>query len=112
MIQFLITLTDSPPHSKSKKVSVSNFQGATSEDILEEIEDILNSHPDTLIFHASTSQFIKNINTLRNVKNICEKTKRVSPDTKVEFSNTIYRKGKRNINKQHCDTVARKILFS
>ena len=35
------------------------------------------------------------------------KKQEVSPDTKVEFSNIIYRKGKRNINKQHCDTNKR-----
>ena len=34
------------------KVSVSNFPGATSEDILDEIEDTLKTHPDTLIVHA------------------------------------------------------------
>ena len=32
--------------SKSNKVSVSNFPGATSEDILDEIEDTLKTHPD------------------------------------------------------------------
>ena len=36
--------------SKSNKVSVSNFPGATSEDILDEIEDTLKTHPDTLSF--------------------------------------------------------------
>ena len=37
---------------KSKKVSVSNFPGATSEDILAEAEDTLKLHPDNLIVHA------------------------------------------------------------
>ena len=32
--------------SKSKKVSVSNFPGATSEDILTEVEGTLKTHPD------------------------------------------------------------------
>ena len=36
--------------SKSNKVSVSNFPGATSEDILDEIEDTLKTHPDTRSF--------------------------------------------------------------
>ena len=64
--------------SKSKKESVSNFPGATSDDILAEVEDTLKIHPDTLIIHAGT----KNINMLRNVKKLCEKAKRISPDTK------------------------------
>ena len=53
--------------SKSKKVSVSNFPGATSEDILAEVEDTLKTHPDTLIVHAGTNDLTKNISTLRNV---------------------------------------------
>ena len=32
--------------SKSNKVSLSNFPGATSEGILDEIEDTLKTHPD------------------------------------------------------------------
>ena len=47
--------------SKSKKVSVSNFPGTTSEDILAEVEDTLKIHPDTLIVHAGTNDLTKNI---------------------------------------------------
>ena len=54
--------------SKSDKVSVSNFPGATSEDILDEIKDTLKTHLDTLIVHAGTNDITKNINTLRSVK--------------------------------------------
>ena len=53
--------------SKSNKVSVSNFPGATSEDILDEVEDTLKTHPDTLIVHAGTNDLTKNINTLRSI---------------------------------------------
>ena len=93
--------------SKSNKVSVSNFPGATSEDILDEIEDTLKTHPDTLIVHARTTDLTKNINTLRSVKKLCEKAKRISPDTKIAFSNIIYQKDKRNTDKQRVDTNAR-----
>ena len=65
--------------SKSKKVSVSNFPGATSEDILAEVEDTLKTHPDTLIVHAGTNDLTKNISTLKSVKKLCEKAKRISP---------------------------------
>ena len=54
--------------SKSKKVSVSNLPGATSEDILDKIENTLTTHPDTLIVHAETNDLTKNINTLRSFK--------------------------------------------
>ena len=93
--------------SKSKKVSVRNFPGATSEDILAEVEDALKTHPDTLIVHAGTNDLTKNINTLRSVKKLCEKAKRISSDTKILFSNIIYRKGRRNTDKQRIDTNAR-----
>ena len=93
--------------SKSNKVSVSNFPGATSEDILDEVEDTLKTHPDTLIVHAGTNDLTKNINTLRSVKKLCEKAKRISPDTKIVFSNIIYRKDRRNTDKQRTDTNAR-----
>ena len=54
--------------SKSKKVSVSNLPGATSEDILDKIENTLTTHPDTLIVHAETNDLTKNINTMRSFK--------------------------------------------
>ena len=40
--------------SSSNKVPVSNFPGATSEYILDEIDDTLKAHPDSLIVHAGT----------------------------------------------------------
>ena len=91
--------------SKSKKVSVSNIPGATIDDI--EVEDTLKTHPDTLIVHAGTNELTKNINTMRSVKKLCEKAKRISPDTKIVFSNIIYRKDRRNTDKQRADTNAR-----
>ena len=93
--------------SSSNKVSASNFPSATSEDILDEIEDTLKTHPDTLIVHAGTNDLTKNINTLRSVKKLCEKAKRTSPDTKIVFSNIIHQKDRRNTNKQRMDTNAR-----
>ena len=93
--------------SKSKKVSVSNIPGATIDDILAEVEDTLKTHPDTLIVHAGTNELTKNINTMRSVKKLCEKAKRISPDTKIVFSNIIYRKDRRNTDKQRADTNAR-----
>ena len=76
--------------SKSKKVSVSNFPGATSDDILAEVEDTLKTHPDTLIVYAGPNDLTKNINTMRSVTKLYEKAKRISPDTKIVFLNIIY----------------------
>ena len=93
--------------SKSNKVSVSNLPGATSEDILDEAEDTLKIHPDTLIVHAGTNDLTKNINTLRSVKKLCKKAKIISSDTEIVFSNIIYRKDRRNTDKQSVETNAR-----
>ena len=82
--------------SRPKKVSVSNFPVATGEDILAEVESTLKTHPDTLIVHAGKNDLTKNINMLRSVKKLCEKAKRISPDTKIVFSNIIFRKDRRN----------------
>ena len=71
--------------SKSKKVTVINHPGATSEVIEEEVEATVkeNSKINTLIVHAGTNDLTNNINTLRSVKKLCEKTKRISPNTKI-----------------------------
>ena len=72
--------------SKSKKVSVGNFPGPTSEDILDEVEDTLKIHPDTQIVCAGANDLTKNINMLKSVKKFCEKAKRILPDTKIVFA--------------------------
>ena len=75
--------------SKSVSVSVSNHPGTTSEYILSEGQETLKTNPDTLIVRAGTKDVTKTTNTLRNVKKICEKVKKISPGTKVAFSNII-----------------------
>ena len=49
--------------SKSKKVDVLNFPGATSSDIVNEIDEELKGKPESLIIHIGTN----NINLLTNV---------------------------------------------
>ena len=97
--------TESRGLSKSKKVSVSNHPGATTEDILSAVAESLKTNPDTLIVHVDTKDLTKSTNW--NVKKICEKVKRISPGTKTGFSNIIYRKEKGNIEKQRIDTNSR-----
>ena len=83
--------------SKSKKVEVLNFPGATSNDILRKIDDVLNRKPESLIVHAGTNDLTNEINLLNNVKKIVTKTKQKSPKTVTSFSNIIIRKDKKNL---------------
>ena len=64
--------------SKSKKVTVINHPGATSDVIEEELEATVkeNSKISTLIVHAGTNDLTNNINTLRSVKKNMRKDKK------------------------------------
>ena len=64
--------------SKSKKVTVINHPGATSDVIEEELEATVkeNSKINTLIVHAGTNDLTNNINTLRSVKKNAKRQKR------------------------------------
>ena len=95
--------------SKSKKVIVIIQPGATSDVIEEELEATVkeNSKINTLIVHARTNDLTNNINTLRSVKKTCEKTKKISPNTKIVFSSIIFRKDRRDIEKQRNDVSTR-----
>ena len=53
--------------SKSKKVDVLNFPGATSSDIVNEIDEELKGKPESLIIHIGTNDLTNNINLLTNV---------------------------------------------
>ena len=95
--------------SKSKKVTVINHPGATSDVIEEELEATVkeNSKINTLIAHAGTNDLTNNINILRSVKKIYEKTKKISPNTKIGFSSIIFRKDRQDIEKQRSDVNTR-----
>ena len=94
--------------SKSKKVTVINHPGATSDVIEEELEATVkeNSKINTLIVHAGTNDLTNNINTLRSVKKR-EKAKKVSLNTKIVFSSIIFRKDRRDIEKLRNDVNTR-----
>ena len=95
--------------SKSKKVTVINHPGATSDVIEEKLEATVKetSKMKTLIVHAETNDLTNNINTLRSVKAICEKTKKISPNRKIVFSSIIFRKDRRDIEKQRNEVNTR-----
>ena len=55
--------------SKSKNVEVINFPGATSTDIVKNIDKILeNQLPKSLIVHVGTNDLTNDANLLSNVK--------------------------------------------
>ena len=55
--------------SKSKNVEVINFPGATSTDIVKDIDKILeNQLPKSLIVHVGTNDLTNDANLLNNVK--------------------------------------------
>ena len=54
--------------SKSHNVKVKNYPGATSENILDKIDDLLKVKPDFLLGHAGTNDLTNNVNLLNSVK--------------------------------------------
>ena len=97
--------------SKSKKVDVLNFLGATSSDIVNEIDEVLKGKPESLIIHIGTNDLTNNINLLTNVKKIVNKVKKTSPNTVLSFSDIVFRKDKKNIEKMRADTNSRLKYF-
>ena len=74
---------------KSKKVDVLNFSGATSEDILTKIDDVLDEKPASLIVYVGTNDLTNEINLLSNAKKLLTKSKKKSPSAVLTFSNII-----------------------
>ena len=89
--------------SKSKEVDVLNFPGAISTNFLTKIDDVLKKKPASLIVQVGTNDLTKNINRLSNVKKI----KKTSPNTVLTFSNIIFQKDKKNLEKTQADTNSR-----
>ena len=93
---------DSRGLSKLKEVDVLNFPGATSADVLTKIDDVLNKKPASLIVHVGTNDVTNDINML-----FVNKTNKTSPNTVLTFSNIIFRKDKKNLEKTRADTNSR-----
>ena len=84
-------------------VDVLNFPGATSSDVLMKTDDVLNKKPSSLVVHVGTNDLTSDI----NVKKIVNKTNKTFPDTFLTFSNIIFRKDKKNLEKTRADTNSR-----
>ena len=54
--------------SKSRNVKVKNYPGATSEDILDKVDDLLKVKPYCLLVHVGTNDVMNNKNLLNSVK--------------------------------------------
>ena len=92
---------------ETKKLDVLNFRGATSTDTLTKIDDVLDKKPESIIIHVETNDLTNDVHLLSNIKNIVSKTNRTSPITSLNFSNIIFRKDKKNIEKTSTDTNSR-----
>ena len=89
--------------SKSKEVDILNFPGAISTHVLTKIDDVLKKKPripNSSSWHKSPNN---NINRLSNVKKI----KKTSLNTVLTFSNIIFQKDKKNLEKTQADTNSR-----
>ena len=53
--------------SKTKKVDVLKFPGATSADIVTKIDDVLDEKPESIIIHVGTNDLTNDINLLSNL---------------------------------------------
>ena len=93
--------------SKSHNVKVKNYPGATSEDILDKIDDLLKVKPGSLLVHVGTSHLTNNVNLLNSVKKMVKKVKNSSPSTKIVFSSVILYKDKKDISKKVGETNQR-----
>ena len=92
--------------SKSTNVDDLNIPGATSGDIADKIDDVLEGKPESLIVHIGTNDLTNNVNLLSNAKKIVNKVENTS-DTALIFSNIIIRRDKRNLKKMRADTNSR-----
>ena len=54
--------------SKLRKVKVKNYPGATSEDILDKIDDLLKVKPDCLLVYVGTNDLTNNVNLQNSVE--------------------------------------------
>ena len=92
---------------KSKKVSVSNFPGATSEDILAEAEDTLKLHPDNLIVHARNKWPYEKHQYAEKFQKVMRKSKK----NLARYKDCVFEynlpEGQTNTNRQRSDTNAR-----
>ena len=82
--------------SESKKFEVLYYPGATSSNMVDKIDDVLDDKPELLIVQIGTNDLVSDVNILSNLN--VTKTKKKSPGTALSFkiSLKIIRKDKKN----------------
>ena len=93
--------------SKSNKVLVKKFPGATSEKILKEMDEIIKEKPDSVTIHTGNNDMTNNINLLNSAKKLAKKIGYILPATKIAFSSIVMRKDRQNINESRTDFNAK-----
>ena len=86
---------------------VKNYPGATNEDILDKLDDLLKVRPDCLLVHVGTNDQTNNVNLLNSVKTMVKKVKNSSSNTNIVFSSVILCKCKKDISKEVGETKQR-----
>ena len=86
---------------------VKNYPGATNEDILDKLDDLLKVRPDCLLVHVGTNDQTNNVNLLNLVKTMVKKVKNSSSNTNIVFSSVILCKCKKDISKEVGETKQR-----
>ena len=93
--------------SKSHNVNVKSYPGATNEDILDKINNLLKVKPDCLLVHVGTNDLTNNVDLLISVKKMVKKVKNSSPNTKLVFSSVILHIHKKYVWKKVGETNRR-----
>ena len=87
--------------SKTHQVSVRNFPGATSKDMIDYTKPLIHKKPDALIIHVGTNDLTKNVkDTKSNLLEIVENVKENSPSTEITLSNICLREDDLSLNKK------------
>ena len=87
--------------SKKHQVTVRNFPGATSKDMIDYIKPLTQKKPDVMIIHIGTNDLTKNIENKRsNLKKIVENIKENSPSTDISLSNICLREDDLTLDKK------------
>ena len=59
--------------SKLHNVKIKNYPGASSEDILDKVDDLLKVKPDCLLVHVGTDNLTNKVNLLNSVNEIVKR---------------------------------------
>ena len=86
----------------SLKVDILNIPGATSGDIVDKIDDVLEGKPESLIVRVGTNDLINKVNFLSNVKKIVNKVKKHLSRYCAQFFKHYYQKRQKKFRKDAC----------